>query len=885
MAIKLDTSSPTSPKAKSFDPLPGVTSLATGDQQAFNQIAQTASNVSNALYKQEQSAQSILINKARYSAMGQMEADYNNVLDAIQNNKENANELETNFYNKYKTIDLNSYLGDDNVNKITMMDLAQNSVGELNYRYGSLENKLKRVKNNLVITNGKIDHVKDTASALNNFWANNPIITSSSDLDFKGLIDKYFNPENEVNQTLFVGSDNTTQKTAFTNPQKGHLKINIQNYLADSPNIDVLDEREEYARDIYSKYGATYGLNVADIDTTTLRKNIIKRQKELSQARIDELLNSVEGSFTAIGANPGYSDFVNNVERIAQVTQDIDPLLLKYASEEQLEKINRIKTYVPLVSPIENENGERIGDSPLQEILMLSTLSEDKDFTINQLAQYGFTDKELKEINGFVNTVRKNIEEAEKQNRTDYYRYIYPQYANHIDNKNWADAQDFYQRHIYNKQVLDDVTSEVKFYGELKKIPKYVGDFRPLFDIPEKGLYDENTVSNYVLQLSNANEGNPYFPAAIQYIINGEGGYPLSAQQVVVSELVANVKDPNLIDVLAPKLVSIENNYPNVSADQIQEVVDTMKANTEDDYDFRFFHDKSNVIQDLYYAVDSTTNARNTSKYTFYNTMLNNLIAQGITEGKSTEQIQLDVSDFTDKYITPTFGRYAVFEHQDRNIEVQIHPDALELMDPEMPRGNYYRGINEAGKNIFNKKYYTRAADDVHESIFNATFAFAYAYFDLETKGMYEAMGTSPMGGASFEDIKSREGYAAFINGAAKNTYVPDQFKNFFGQPLEGYEGRNIGKVVVDGDYYVPMYYHNFKYSEFTDRNGDIVKVHKDRVHAGVRSYNITKNDINFQAVDVFGPYKKKTSFFMDYYGPGIPRNLGTSEAFGTFAQ
>ena len=49
MAIKLDTSSPTSPKAKSFDPLPGVTSLATGDQQAFNQIAQTASNVSNAL--------------------------------------------------------------------------------------------------------------------------------------------------------------------------------------------------------------------------------------------------------------------------------------------------------------------------------------------------------------------------------------------------------------------------------------------------------------------------------------------------------------------------------------------------------------------------------------------------------------------------------------------------------------------------------------------------------------------------------------------------------------------------------------------------------------------------------------------------------------------
>ena len=128
MAIKLDTSSPTSPKAKSFDPLPGVSSLDTGAQQVFNQIAKTTSDAANVLFKQEQSAQQILINKARYSAMAEMEADYNNTLDAIQNNKENANKLETNFYSKYKTIDLNGYLGDDNVNKITMMDLAQNSI-------------------------------------------------------------------------------------------------------------------------------------------------------------------------------------------------------------------------------------------------------------------------------------------------------------------------------------------------------------------------------------------------------------------------------------------------------------------------------------------------------------------------------------------------------------------------------------------------------------------------------------------------------------------------------------------------------------------------------------------------------------------------------------
>jgi hypothetical protein len=874
MAIKLDTSSPTSPKASSFDPLPGVSSLAAGEQQMFNQIAQTAGNVSNMLHKQEQSAQQMLINKARYSAMGQMEADYNNTIDAIQNNKESAKELEADFRNKYKSINLNSYLGDDNVNKITMMDLAQNSVGELNYRYGSFDNKLKRLKNNLVITNGKIDYVRNTGDTFNKFWADNPVLTNSSELEFKSLIAEKFDPNSETNQLLFSSSDNATQKAAFTNPQKGHLKLNIQNYLADSPNIDILNEREEYARQVYNEYGADYGLNVAELDTTTFRANIRKLQKELSQARISELLAPLDGSFTAIGNNPGYQDFAANVERVAEVTQDIDPSLLKYASEKQLEKIGKIDKYVMLLTPPTDEEGNVVGIAPMQEILMHSTLSDDKNYSINQLAQFGFTKEQLEEINGFVNTVRTNISEAEKQNRTDYYRYIFPQYANHIDNKNWADAQLFYEQNVLRKEVVDEKTGDVTFYGLLKKLPKFVGDFRPLFDIPEKGMYDETTVSNYVTQLSVANEGNTNFPAAIQYIINGEGGYPLSAQQVVVAELAANVKDPNLIDVLAPKLVSIENNYPNVSTAQIEEVRKAMTDNAEDDYNFRFFKDKSNVIQDLHYAVEDTTNAKNTSKYTFYNTMLNNLIAQGITDNRSIEQIQMDVSNFTDNFITPTFGRYAVFEHDDRNMEIQVHPDALRLMDDEMPRGNYYRGFNELGKNVFNEKFSTRAADDVHESLYSAVFAFAFAFNDLDSKGMYEAMGVDPLGESAFPDqTKSRDGMTAFINGAVKNTYVPDQFKDWLGNPIEGYEGRTISKVRRDGDFYIPMYYDmsSLKYTEFADRNGDLVKVPVDRVHSAVRSYNIEKNKFSqIQVVDVLGPWKKKTGFFTDYFAPGL---------------
>ena len=875
MAIKLDTSSPQQQMQQSFDPLPGVTDVDTGAARAYKSVSQSIKSASNTLYQTKQANQKLLINEARYTAMGQMENDYRVIDDVIRNNKGGADELLKEFNNKYKEIDLNSYLPEDETDKITDPKLSQNILGELNYRYGGYANQLETLGTNVSFTNRKVNHVKETSSKFNEFYSNNPIISNSNELEFQALITEMYDPEADNIEPYFSGSTTTTQRTAFTNPQGQSLKSNMSNYLADSPTIAILAEREQYAREIFNEYGTAYGLDVSDIDTSTLRKNIIKQEEENAQARIDELLNPLEGSFTAIGKNPGYEDFYNNVGRILEVTKDIHPSLMKYATDKQLAKINKINSYMMLLTPPTDEEGNVVGIAPMQEILMHSTLSDDTNYALNQLAQFNFTEEELKEVNGFVNTVRANITEAEKNNRTDYYRYIFPQYANFIDQKHWADAQSFYEQNILRKEIVDEETEDVVFYGHLKKLPKYVGDFRPLFDMPEKGIYDEETLTNNILQLQLANEGNTNFASAAQYLINGEGGHTLSAQQAIVAELVAGTQnDSEAITILGPKLVSIEGNYPEATIAQVEEIRKAMSDNAEDDYDFRFFKDKTNVIQDLHYAVEATENAKNTSKYNFYNTMLNNLIAQGITDNKSVDQIQLDVSAFVDEYVTPTFGRYAVFEHDDRNLEIQLHPEALDLVDSEMPRGNYYRGFNEVGKNVFQKEFSTRAADDVSESVFNAVFAFSYAFHELETKGMYEAMGTDPLGESAFpEQVKSRDGFAAFVDGSVKNTFVPDQFKTFLGGPIEGYEGRNVAKVVRRGDFYIPMYYDKsaLKYTEFTDRNGVTVMAPVDRVHASVRSYNIEKNKMSqIQVIDVMGPWKKKTNFFMDYFGPGI---------------
>ena len=113
--------------------------------------------------------------------MGQMEADYNDALDAINNNKENAKELLSAFNTKYQSIDLNQYLGDDNVNEITKMDLAQNIL-QLQYVVRIIK-KLKRTRDNVNLSNEKINFVKTTADGFNTLKGN-PILNEQT-LEFR----------------------------------------------------------------------------------------------------------------------------------------------------------------------------------------------------------------------------------------------------------------------------------------------------------------------------------------------------------------------------------------------------------------------------------------------------------------------------------------------------------------------------------------------------------------------------------------------------------------------------------------------------------------------------------------------------------------------------
>jgi hypothetical protein len=897
MAIKLDTSSPTSPKASSFDPLPGVSSLATGEQQVYNQIAQSASNVSNMLHKQEQSAQQILINKARYSAMGQMEADYNNTLDAIQNNKEDANELEANFYNKYQSIDLNGYLEGDNVNKITMMDLAQNSIGELSYRYGSLENKLKRVKNNITVTNGKIDFIKETKDGFNDFFANNPVIDSENEQKLRSLFEG-LNPENPNVQPLMFGSTPAAQETGFNQPIGGTIKDNLELYMASSVFEDELDERLDFAKDLTSRFGATYGIDIGDFNVDTLRKNIRARQEDLAQAQIESVIQPLKNRFEAAVSAEGVFRFQDNLSEVIGSLNKLDPRLLKYATDDQKEFYNTAFELLSVNIPNEKlaEQGE-YPMSPLQDIAMQAVVLGDANAVLETVADLGLSEDATSKLTEIISRISDTITDGINNNTPQDFKLLFPELRMHLDANDWSSANKFYQEKILHLPIETEEGSSS--LGKEFALPPVMLDYSTLNTIKNVGdIRDSRVLIDAGLKFFEDNGNNSQINVGLQYLIDGEGGGLTQnqanfAKMIQGASLISEGQRNSWFSVVAERLVPIAGRI-DVPKNQVATMKAELLNEANDDFKFKFFGE-TGLLKDEFPVVPLIYNQlalgdlSNTSHATFNDTILDNLLAETIAEGGDIRAAADRINTFNRDYLVPAYGMTSAVEHQGNLIGVSLAPSTFNtLVDPEMGLGRSNRFGHDLVKNVTGafdqSKFNTRSMTDVTESVLAATLVNAYVNSDLDLQSFYDAIGEE---GLNFtgEYEKSKVDAHAFATGAVKNTYVSSA--NLFGAPLEGAIKKSIVKVVygnVHGvDVYIPMYYNaaSNKYSEFTSLKGTPVMVPVAVVDNSIMRFNRDKNKVLFwQAQDFRGPYQSKVSMYINYMAPnlkkGSPRSPGS---------
>ena len=898
MAIKLDTSSPTSPKASSFDPLPGVTSLATGEQQVFNQIAQTASNASNMLFKQEQSAQQILINKARYSAMGQMEADYNNVLDAIQNNKENANELETNFYSKYKTIDLNGYLGDDNVNKITMMDLAQNSVGELNYRYGSLENKLKRVKNNITVTNGKIDFIKQTKDGFNDFFVNNPVIDATNEQELKALFEG-LNPENSNIQPLMFGSSPAAQESGFNKPIGDTIKDNLDLYMASSVFEDELDERLAYAQDLTSRFGATYGIDVGDFNVDTLRKNIRANQEDLAQAQIASVIQPLKNRFEAAVSAEGVFRFQDNLADVINSLNTLDPRLLKYATDDQKEFYNTAFELLTVNIPAETTEDLGPNDyplSPLQDIALQAIVLGDANAVLETVADLELSEDATSKLTEIISRISDTVTDGINNNTPQDFKLLFPELKMHLDANDWSSANRFYQEKILHLPVETEKGSS--WLGKEFSLPPVMLDYSTLNTIKNVGdIRESRILIDAGEKFFEDNGNNSQINVGLQYLIDGEGG-GLTQNQANFAKMIQGASSipeqqrQAWFNVVAERLVPIAGRL-DVPVNQVVSMKAELLAQADDDFNFKFFGE-TGLLGSEFPVVPLLHNQlvlgdiSNTSHAIFNDTILDNLISETIKEGGNARAAADRINKFNDDYLIPAYGFTSAVEHQGNLIGVSLAPSTFNtLVDPEMGFGRSSRFGHDLAKNVtgaFDQtKFNTRSVTDVTESVLAATLVHSYLNSDIDLKSFYQTIGKE---GLEFtgEYKKSKTAANAFATGAVKNTYVSST--NMFGAPTEGATKKSIVKVVYGNmygvDVYIPMYYNADanKYSEFTSLNGVPVMVPVAVVDNSIMRFNRDKNRVFFwQSQDLLGPYQSKVDSYINYAAPNLKIGIDPSIA------
>ena len=287
MAIKLDTSSPgVRPNPKSFNPLPGVTSVDDGSAKAFSQIAQSAAQVSDALAKQETASQQLLINDARYSLLSEAQADYDKVSKAITNNDENAsaiiNEYNAKYADSFSVDNFNSAIRNsgDNVGTITRADLASNSIAELNYIQKLNSSRIERYINSNNIINKKVEFTKNYTDNINDFFVKNPTIDNTNENEFLSLINAANPNEDENVKSLFFGSPLPQQKSAFTNPMRTVIKGNLNNYVLSATNIPELEERFAQVQSIYGSFGSEYNLTAADLPDISSRVTAINKNRE-----------------------------------------------------------------------------------------------------------------------------------------------------------------------------------------------------------------------------------------------------------------------------------------------------------------------------------------------------------------------------------------------------------------------------------------------------------------------------------------------------------------------------------------------------------------------------------------------------------------------------
>jgi hypothetical protein len=901
MAIKLDTSTPLASKATSFDPLPGVTSLNVGDQQAFNAIAQSAGNVANSLAKQEQASQQILINKARYNAMGQMEADYNDALDAINNNKENAKELLATFNSKYQSIDLNQYLGDDNVNEITKMDLAQNSIGELQYRYGSLQNKLKRTRDNVNLTNEKINFVKTTADGFNDFWANNPILNEQNELQFKGLVEG-LNPENENIQPFMFGSTSAAQSRSFNTPIGSLLKNNLETYLSSSVFIDELDEKEQYVKDIYAQFGSEYGLDVANINTSTLRKNIIQYQTELAQEKIDEVLIPLQTRFDAAIESEGVFRFQDNMFSVIEEVSKLDPRLIKYASDEQKEFI-QTSTDLYEFSLVNEDKGT----SPLQDTILEAIVLGDANEIVQTVTDLDLSEKATSKAIAVASEIADNINDGINNNTPDSFKLLFPELKYYLQNDDWSSANRFYQEKIL--KLPYEFESDGKTYagdlGTVMSLPPVLLNYSQLERVKTEGIRDAGVLQEIVEQFFNDNGNNDQISIGLQYLVNGEGG-GLTDDQAVFATLASYLSNidpdirPTLLRAYAERLVPVSGR-PQIEATQIASIKEELQNQQSDDFEFKILGE-TGLLQDQFPVVDlmfnqvALGNLTNTSYASFNDRIINNIIAETVADGGDARAAADSINNFTDRFMKPYFGIPSAVEHQGNYVGVTLHPSTIqELVDPEQGFGRSLRIGHDIAKNLlpFNfdlnftdgtgfenlvsvnqSKFNTRSITDVTESVLAATLAHSYTSNSLDLTSYYRTMGQEGVDFTGEYKKNFNDGHA-FITGAVKNQYISST--NIFGAPTEGAVQKSIVKIghgkLYGIDVYIPMYLDSIsgKYTQFTDLRGHPVAVPVAVVNHSIQRFNRDKNRVLFwQAQDLKGPYQSKASMYLNYIDPDM---------------
>ena len=708
MAIQLNTQTAQQKQApfSAFDTTSSYRSGLSGVAQGLSTVASAASRMHALKTRQKEQAQNLLAGEA-FSAY-EVELDrVSNELDAAYKAGNTAViEAKKAEFAALEAPEFNNYLGENAGGTIDSPEAIAPYQQRGSVAWGRMNNSFEVKEQSSLISRKSSDYLSESRGLVTKAITGNP-----AGLDQEGYTTALasLDPTSVAFQNLVNAQPNDQTRDAFKRDATSNALGVIKHQLKTATSVETLNERKEQGDEFLTASGSEYeftpeqALQLEDLYNRTY-KAVSEPEHLVAQAEKEyTAFESSYDNFWSLTKATDSIDAAVKLEQMVILAKD-NPLITKKYKEELAEAEEVLSMFLPTV----DANGDPISDSSTVDLLARQFIRKKPDQRPSFADFRQLVDENKSLSDSAVNKIQKHINDriaiAERgvvSGDVSQLGALYPELEKFLTLKDKNSARLYYQEVIVPEQKGGDSIS----------LPPQ------LWFGTDKSAYpvrDVATSSAVLLEVfsDNADGLGAAITGAMSAMSSPDASSNMSkTYQTLVIGLQAAKRGDDPQSVFEEILTFEKAAEANKGNKEVEEIYDALIL--EEDTGMSTGLQILDTVQKIK-QLEKTPRAGEAS---FYKTQLKGLIASGLTEGKSLDDIRSSIQEHEDQYIRPYSG--SLRQVREKQV-VYIHPEVYnESVNPEYERESS-GFFSETAESLLFGSYFLKPAMGIEATIRSA---------------------------------------------------------------------------------------------------------------------------------------------------------------------